>query len=69
MTGSHEEWYTDGPQHGMCGHLKATYGTIAFTLESAYHATHLGAPVGPPQWRKLGRLLARRLFSHIQEED
>jgi len=69
MTGSHEGWYTNGPHHGMCGHLKATYSTIAFTLESAYHATHLGVEVGPPQWQKLGRLLARNVLSHIQEDD
>jgi hypothetical protein len=66
MSGAHEDWHPEGEQHMMTGYFKRTHGALAFTLESAYHATHLGVEVGPESWRKLGRLLARVVLSRIR---
>jgi len=67
MTGDHPDWHPEGEQHTMVGHFKLAYGALAFSLESCYHMTHLGAVVDPEQWRKLGRLVARRVIFHAQE--
>jgi hypothetical protein len=65
MTGAHLGWFPQGEQHTMCGHIKQTYGAPAFAVENAYHATHCGAEVGPGEWRRLGRLIARHLMAQM----
>jgi len=58
LTGPHPGWYPDGFERSCAGYLQATYGTLAFTVEVAYHAACNGEDVGPEEWRRLGRSVA-----------
>ena len=58
LTGRHPDWYADGFERSAAGYLQATYGTLAFILEVAYHAAGSGEEVGPAEWRKVGEAVA-----------
>jgi hypothetical protein len=57
--GSSPGWYPRGFERCMPGYLQREYGTVAITLESAYHATHEGVVVGSEAWMAQGRAVAR----------
>ena len=69
LTGPHPDWYPDGLEEAMAGYLQATYGTLAFTLEAAYHAAGNGEIVGPSSWRRLGESLALGILDYLREGD
>lgn len=58
-TRPHPGWFPEGFTRSQPGFLQSQYGTLAITLEAAYHATHEGVTVGPDDWRELGRVAAR----------
>jgi len=67
LTGAHPGWYRNGFEEAMSGYLQATYGTLAFTLETAYHAACNGEAVGPTAWRELGGSLAWGILDFVDE--
>jgi len=67
-TKPHPDWYPDGFERSLSGHLQSTYGTLAFTMESAYHATHQGETTGPSTWRRQGQLIAEGILSFLNAE-
>jgi hypothetical protein len=67
-TRPHPGWYPDGFERSQAGFLQSTYGTLAVTLESAYHATHRGTVASPTVWRTLGRSIARGILGFLDED-
>jgi len=67
-THPHPGWYPDGFERSLSGHLQSTYGTLAFTMESAYHATHQGVTTSPSAWRMQGQLIAEGILSFLHAE-
>ena len=69
MTRAHPNWYRSGFEAAMSGYLQARYGTLAFTLETAYHAACNGEAVGPRAWRELGESLAHGILDFTGERE
>ena len=67
-TGAHPGWYPEGSEHSLSGYLQARYGTLAFTLECAYHRTLRNEAVDPAAWRELGAGVARASRNFLNEE-
>ena len=62
LTGEHPDWYVDLRfESSLPGFLQTKYGTLAVTLEAAYHCTHEGVVVEPDDWRALGSAVAEAI--------
>lgn len=69
MTGEHHDWYAPhGFAGSLSGYLQAHYGTVAVTLESAYHRSTAGVLLTPTDWRSLGEAVGEGVSAWLREE-
>ncbi len=69
MTGEHHAWYApQGFAGWLSGYLQARYGTVAVTVESAYHRSTAGVLLTPADWRALGEAVGEGISAWLRDE-